>query len=209
MTTADLAAAAIAVIDRDGLPALTMRAVAKELRVATMALYRYVTDRDHLEILVVDRVLEGVDLTLPPDTDWRARIDLLMHRMRDAVSAHPETVPLFLRHRQSATATLRYIEATLAVLTDAGFDGRDRVIAQRAIIGFLLGFLQNEHHASLRGPGTEAMARLSPHEYPLLVQTASQAREVSPAEEFSGGVRILLRGLDPRFERTRVAQQDE
>ncbi len=172
-----------------------MRAVAKELRVATMALYRYVADRDQLEVLVVDRVLDPIDLALPPAADWRDRLATLLHRMRAAVSDHPETVPLVLRHRQSSVATLRYIEAMLTVLADAGFEGRDRVVAQRAVIAFLLGFLQNEHHAALRGEGTAAMANLSPEQFPLLARTARVARGVSPEEEFGGGVDILLRGL--------------
>jgi AcrR family transcriptional regulator len=37
----DVARAAIALADRDGLAALTMQAVAKELGFTTMALYRY------------------------------------------------------------------------------------------------------------------------------------------------------------------------
>ena len=38
-----------------------MRAVAAELGMATMALYRYVSDRDALEALIVEQVLGGID----------------------------------------------------------------------------------------------------------------------------------------------------
>ncbi|MEV0297165.1 TetR/AcrR family transcriptional regulator C-terminal domain-containing protein [Nocardia sp. NPDC050710] len=198
LTTADLATAALAVIDRDGLAALTMRSVAKELRMATMALYRYVADRDQLEVLVVDRVLDPIDLDLPAGADWREQAALLLHRLRNAVSAHPAAVPLVLRHRQASVVTMRYIEAMLTVLTDAGFEGPDRVIAQRTVIGFLLGYLQNEHYASIRGPGTASLASMSADEFPLLVQTAGQAQTMSVDDEFGGGVEIVLRGLEPR-----------
>lgn len=67
LTTADLATAALAVLDREGLPALTMRAVAKELGMATMALYRYVRDRDELEVLVADQVFAAIDTALPEE----------------------------------------------------------------------------------------------------------------------------------------------
>ncbi|MYR02034.1 helix-turn-helix domain-containing protein, partial [Streptomyces sp. SID6139] len=60
-----LAAAALTVLDRDGLAALSMRAVAKELGMSTMALYRYVRDRDELELLVVEFVLAAVDTGAP------------------------------------------------------------------------------------------------------------------------------------------------
>ena len=200
LTTHDLAAAALAVIDRDGLSALTMRAVAKELRMATMALYRYVTDRDELEILVANRILDPVDVSLPPGTDWRERATLLLDRLRAAASAHPAAIPLTLRHRQSTPASLRWIEAMLTVLTDAGFTGPERVIAQRTIVGFLLGYLQNEHYASLIGPGTETLARASAEQFPLLAETAAQARTMSPADEFRGGTAIVLQGLAARLE---------
>ncbi|GHJ12712.1 MULTISPECIES: TetR/AcrR family transcriptional regulator [unclassified Micromonospora] len=60
-----LADAALAVLDRDGLAGLTMRAVGAQLGTSTMGLYRYVADRDELESLVVERVLDRVD-TRPP-----------------------------------------------------------------------------------------------------------------------------------------------
>src|SRR5216117_771329 len=107
-----------------------MRTVARELGMATMSLYRYVADRRGLEVLVVDHVLAEVD-TSPPAGDWRAQLTVLLGRMRAAASAHPEAVPLVLRHRQSSPSSLRWIEATLTVLTSAGFRGRERVVAQR------------------------------------------------------------------------------
>ncbi|MEV0032959.1 TetR/AcrR family transcriptional regulator C-terminal domain-containing protein [Nocardia sp. NPDC050793] len=198
LTTDDLGNAALAVIDRDGLEGLTMRAVAKELDIATMGLYRYVADRDRLEVLVVDRVLGAMETAPPEGEDWRARAAVLLARMRAAVAAHPAVVPLILRHRQSSTASLHWMEAMLAVLTAAGFTGRERVIAQRTVVGFLLGFLQNEHYASIAGPGTATIAALATDDFPLLVQTASQARRMSVDDEFRGGVEIVLRGLSPR-----------
>jgi AcrR family transcriptional regulator len=194
LTDAQLVAAALAVVDRDGLPALTMRAVARELGVATMGLYRYVADRQALELLVVEHVLGSVDQSLP-DAAWQERVRVLLDRMRVAVARHPAVVPLVLRHRQAAPGSLRLIEAMLSVLTDGGFDGTDRVLAQRTLIGHLLGFLQNEHFAALSGPGTIAMAELPADEYPLLARTAADARTVPPDEEFRRGLDIVLRGL--------------
>jgi AcrR family transcriptional regulator len=194
LTGDQLVAAALAVVDRDGLPALTMRAVARELGVATMGLYRYVADRQALELLVVEHVFGSVDLSLP-DAGWQERVRVLLDRMRVAVARHPAVVPLVLRHRQAARASLRLIEAMLSALTDGGFDGTDRVLAQRTLIGHLLGFLHNEHFAALSGPGTIVMSELSPDEYPLLARTAADARSVPPDEEFRRGLDIVLRGL--------------
>ncbi|GAA0902710.1 TetR/AcrR family transcriptional regulator [Pseudonocardia zijingensis] len=197
LTDDQLVAAALAVVDRDGLAALTMRAVARELGVATMGLYRYVADRSALELLVVDHVFRTVDLELP-DSSWEDRIRLLLDRIRVAVARHPAVVPLVLRHRQAAPGSLRLIETMLEALTDGGFTGTERVLAQRTLIGHLLGFLQNEHHAALSGPGTIVMSELSPDDYPLLARTAADARSVPPDEEFRRGLDIVLRGLSSR-----------
>ncbi|MGK8469198.1 TetR/AcrR family transcriptional regulator [Nocardia cyriacigeorgica] len=198
LTTDDLTGAALAVIDRDGLDALTMRAVAKELGMATMALYRYVADRAALEVLVVQRIFAAIDLTLPPGLDWRDRIRSLLDRTRQASAEHPAAVPLILRHRQSARGSLNLIEAMLSALTDAGLTGADRVIAQRTLIAYLLGFLQNEHYAALSGKGTAVMAALSPQEFPLLAQTAGEAQAVPPETEFNAGLNVILDGLADR-----------
>jgi AcrR family transcriptional regulator len=194
LTDDQLVVAALAVVDREGLSALTMRAVARELGVATMGLYRYVADRQALETLVVDHVLRSVDLSLPEGA-WLDRVRVLLDRMRVAVARHPGIVPLVLRHRQAAPGSLRLIEAMLSVLADGGIEGADRVLAQRTLIGYLLGFLQNEHYAALSGPGTIAMSELSSEEYPLLARTAADARAVPPEEEFRRGLDIVLRGL--------------
>ncbi|WP_227980885.1 TetR/AcrR family transcriptional regulator [Nocardia spumae] len=196
LTTADLASAALAVIDRAGLSALTMRAVATELGMATMALYRYVADRDTLEALIVDHVLGEIEVTTPADADWRTRLALLLERMRAAVSAHPAMAPLVPRHRHASAAALRWMEATLAALAEGGFRGRDRVIAQRTLVAFLLGFLENEHYGAIAGSGTAAIAALPAADYPHLTETAARAREITAAAEFGGGLEILLRGLE-------------
>ncbi|MEV5838450.1 TetR/AcrR family transcriptional regulator C-terminal domain-containing protein [Nocardia sp. NPDC052112] len=197
LTSPAVAAAAVAVLDRDGLSGLTMRAVAKELRIATMGLYRYVADRDELEMLIVDHLLADIDLRPPADPDWRDRVTALLDRMRTTVSSHPAAVPLVVRHRQSAPNSLRWIEAMLTVLTDAGFTGIDRILAQRTLMAFLLGHLQNEHYGPLSGQGTTAMTRLDPADYPVLVETATAAGNVDADTEFRLGIEIVLRGLAP------------
>ncbi|WP_433198937.1 TetR/AcrR family transcriptional regulator [Nocardia sp. CA-107356] len=197
LTSPAIAAAAIAVLDRDGLSGLTMRAVAKELRIATMGLYRYVADRDELEVLLVDHLLATIDLTPPKAPDWRDRVTALLDRMRTAICTHPAAVPLVVRHRQSAPASVRWIEAMLTVLTAAGFTGIGRVLAQRTLVAYLLGHLQNEHYGPLSGAGTAAMTRLTPADYPLLTETATDARKVDAETEFRLGIEIVLRGLAP------------
>ncbi|MFF8836584.1 TetR/AcrR family transcriptional regulator C-terminal domain-containing protein [Streptomyces sp. NPDC015130] len=191
-----LAAAALTVIDRDGLSALSMRAVAKELGVSTMGLYRYVADRDELEELVVEHVLGSVDTTPPAEpAPWQERIEIMARRLRDGVAAHPGAVPLAVTHRHRAVAGLQWSETVLGILTEAGFDGGRRVVALRALHGYVTGAIQLEHLGPLAGEGTAAIAALPEDRFPHLTATARSAGEVGPDEEFLGGLRFLLRGL--------------
>ncbi|WP_369144411.1 TetR/AcrR family transcriptional regulator [Streptomyces sp. R44] len=190
------AAAALAVIDRDGLAALSMRTVAKELGMSPMGLYRYVADRVELEGLVVERVLGAVDTTPPTrDSPWRERVELMVRRLRDAVVRHPAAIPLTVTHRHRAAAGLRWSETVLGILAEAGIDGGSRVVALRALHGYVTGAIQLEQLAPLAGSGTEAIAALPADRFPRLAETARDARAIGPDEEFFGGLRLLLRGL--------------
>lgn len=160
-----------------------------------MALYRYVDGRAQLERHIVDHVLSTVELRVPPGLPWQERVAVLMERVRSAVAEHPPALPLFVIHRHSAPASLRWIEATLAVLADAGFAGEERVVAQRALVSYLLGALQLEHLGPLSGAGTATMASLPATEFSLLAETARQARRINPDDEFHQGLGALLRGL--------------
>jgi AcrR family transcriptional regulator len=196
LTHDQIAAAALAVIDRDGLAGLSMRAVGSELHMSTMALYRYVQDREQLEGLVVAGVLAAAELTTPPDAPWTERLTLLVERVRAAVAAHPSVVPLLLLHRHDSAASLGWGEAMLGVLTEAGFAGVQRVVAFRCMLSYLIGALQVEHFGPLSGAGTVAIAQLPSADYPNLAATARDAGSVPPQQEFGQGFAILLRGLE-------------
>ncbi|MFK0168714.1 TetR/AcrR family transcriptional regulator [Streptomyces sp. NPDC090306] len=196
LTGARLAAAALAVIDRDGLAGLSMRAVAKELGTSTMALYRYVRDREELERLVVELVLGSVDTRLPDDAaPWRERIEILVRRLRDTVAAHPEAVPLTVTHRHHSRGALLWSEAVLAVLADAGAGDERRVVALRGLLGYVIGAIQLEHLGALSGAGTAAIAELPEAEFPHLRRIGREAQGVGVEREFMGGLTLLLDGL--------------
>lgn len=197
LTQPQLASAALAVLDRDGLAGLSMRAVAKELRMSTMGLYRYVSDREDLERLLVEQVLSAVDTTPPPgDMPWQERVEELVRRLRETVGAHPAVIPLTVVHRHRTRSGLGWSETVLEILTEAGFaDGR-RVVALRGLIGYVTGAIQLEQLGPLSGSGTDALAELPPQEFPHMADTARRARGVDPDEAFFGGLRALLRGLD-------------
>ncbi|MEU6878570.1 TetR/AcrR family transcriptional regulator [Streptomyces sp. NPDC046712] len=196
LTQDQLAAAALAVIDRDGLTGLSMRTVAKELGMSTMGLYRYVADRDELEGLVAERVLSTVDPTPPAaGTPWPERIEVMVRRLRDSVGAHPAAVPLTVTHRHRLPGLLRWSESLLGILAEAGIEGEQRVVALRGLISYVVGAIQLEHLGSLAGAGTTAIAELPVDRYPYMTDAAHHAPGIDAEREFFGGLTVYLRGL--------------
>jgi AcrR family transcriptional regulator len=194
LTPVLLAKAALAVIERAGPSGLSMRAVADELGMGTMSLYRYVQSREQLEVLVVDLVLEGLDLDVTRHKTWIDRATALAVRAHAAATAHPAATPLILGRRDASLHSLRWGEALLRVLTEAGFAGQRRVIAFRSIVAYVFGAVQLQQLGPLAGKGTEAITMLPHDDFPLLAETARSARKIAPEMEFLSGLRLVLRG---------------
>ncbi len=194
LTTRQIAAAALALIDRDGLPALSMRTVAAELDRRTMALYRYVEDREELECLVVDLALGPVldrAAREPAAPSPRARLLALLDLMREAVGAHPGILPLAVRHHGSCLPALRWRERLLEALADAGLDAPQRAAALHALVAYVIGELELEHQAA-SATGTVPAGPLVPEAFPLL---SAALAATDPARAFTDGARTVLDGL--------------
>jgi AcrR family transcriptional regulator len=89
-TRADIAAAAIRVADAEGLEAVSMRRVAKDLGAGTMSLYHYVRDKDDLVALMTDLVLsEYLVDEAQLDRGWREGLAAIAHATRAALRNHP------------------------------------------------------------------------------------------------------------------------
>lgn len=200
LTSEEIATAALAVIDRGGLAALSIRAVAAELGVGTMSLYRYFADREQLEGYVVDLVFASISTDLPARSSWTKRVETLLQRLRDAVADHPAVVPLLLTHRFTAESAMPWSEQLMSALAKAGFDGKHRFLAFRLLTSYVIGVVQSEHFGVLPLAGQPIKAERHEREYPLLAENAPYARNAVSDEEFRWGLAIVLNGLEATIE---------
>ncbi len=200
LTSEEIATAALAVIDRGGLAALSIRAVAAELGVGTMSLYRYFADREQLEGYVVDLVFASVTTDLPARLSWAKRVEMLLQSLRDAVADHPAVVPLLLTHRFTAESAMPWAEQLMSALAKAGLDGKHRFLAFRLLTSYVIGVVQSEHFGVLPLGGQPIEAERHEQEYPLLAENAPYARNAVSDEEFRWGLAIVLNGLEATIE---------
>ncbi len=148
-------------IDRDGAQGLTMRALANELDVVPMALYRYVHGREDLLEAVVALLLEGVRHDLDDELakgSWQGYLQTLANSVRSIAVEHSAAFPLVATRHPSAPwlrpplRSLDLVQDFLHTLQGHGFKDRQVVDAYRAFSSFLLGQLLLE--AAIRGAET-------------------------------------------------------
>ena len=134
--------AALALVDREGAGALSMRRVAGELRAGTMSLYNHVADKADLERLVLERVLAG--LRYEPAADAAGAGRDFAHAVRNAFLAHPATIVL-LGTGAGPEPMVQGLAASHDDLVARGLDAGTAVqmigAVSRYVIGSLLGEL--------------------------------------------------------------------
>ena len=199
-------ATALALIDRDGADALSMRRLGAALGRDPMILYRHAPDKAALLDGVVETVLAQLKVDAA-DPDWTAQLRVVARDYRALALAHPHVVPLLVtRPRATPLAlrprgTLRPLEDILALLTGAGFSGADALHVYRAFFGFLNGHVLNELQELVENPDeTDDLLRLGLNrlplgEFPLLRGLAHTLATYDGAIELERGLDLLLTGL--------------
>lgn len=89
LTLEQIADAAIDLADAEGLDAVSMARLAESLGFTTMSLYRYVSSKDEVLMLMSDRAAGRPPAVGPDVGDWRARLELLLGLMQPVLAAHP------------------------------------------------------------------------------------------------------------------------
>ena len=198
-TRAQLQEAALALVDEQGLSALSMRTLAGALGTGPMTLYNYVKDRDELDALVVEAVLAEVKAPRSHGADkenWQADVRAIVEATWRTVRRHPNVIPLLLTRRTLHDTTLRWAEGLLEALARSGRRDTELLVAFRTVSGFVMGLAQ----AQLSGPTADnadvARAEALPADrYPRLIEIAKAARGLGPDREFRAGLDIVMAGL--------------
>ncbi|QYJ02789.1 TetR/AcrR family transcriptional regulator [Nocardioides panacisoli] len=195
--------AAIAVADRDGRDALSMRNVGKQLGVEAMSLYHHVSGKEALLDAVVDRIFAGIALP-EPDEDWREAMWRRASSARDQLAAHPWALGLIESRRTPGEALLRHHDAVLGSLRRGGFSVAGAAHAFSVIDAYVYGFVLTEANLPFEAPeevgevAGDLMAQLPQDAFPHLAEMVVE-HALLPGydyrEEFGHGLELVLDGL--------------
>jgi AcrR family transcriptional regulator len=198
--------AALRVMDEEGLDAVTMRRLGRELGVEAMSLYNHVEDKDAVLRGVLALVMAGFDLPEDRDLDWIERVRQMSRTFRGLLLRHPGVIPLLSEKSGPITdaRALVPIETALQTLRDAGLSEAETIHAYRAVVGFVVGSAALEVAGFLNvgdaGPAhLEEMAAAIPVErFPQIMELLPAMHNCDASEEFEHGLDLLLTGLSTR-----------
>ena len=194
---------ALQIMDREGVEALTMRRVGRELGVEAMSLYNHVRDKEDLLDAITGAVM--AEFRWQPTTDdWVEQGRQAAREWRRLLKSHPNVIRLIVerKHPMSSPDMLRPTEIALDILRRAGLSEKDTVNAFQAIGGYIFGVVMMEtgNLAPGRphdGDGAIPMefARQISDGFPCLAQMLPWFIECDTDATFELGLDLLLDGI--------------
>jgi AcrR family transcriptional regulator len=201
-TREQLARRALAIMDAHGSEALTMRRLAEQLGMGTMALYRYFPSKNDLMDAAVEVAAPEVELPEPGAGPWKEHLADLARALFRAGLRHPSVARArFDRPLQSPSA-MQVTDRAIALLLEAGLSKRDAVAAFKALLVHTLGaaaFAASEARPEVRQRASDRHAAIPAEELPSMAAVASEFTAALGGDQaFELGLAALLDGIELR-----------
>ncbi|EDY49916.1 TetR-family transcriptional regulator [Streptomyces clavuligerus] len=142
-----IVAESIALLDEEGLDALSMRKLGTRLNAGATSMYSHVSSKDELIELTVDEIYREIEI--PPLTtpdDWRAAAWTSAHSLRTAVLRHPWIASVLgeVSGASLGPNMLRMSEGLLTLFEEGGFDPDGANTALGTLFAYVLGQTTSE-----------------------------------------------------------------
>jgi TetR/AcrR family transcriptional regulator, tetracycline repressor protein len=195
--------AALSLVDEEGIEALSMRRLAKELGVDPMAIYHHLSNKRALLSALIKEVFSGMRvMDLEGTGDWRGRVRAWALAFRKVARAHPKLVPQLASHPEAAAeATLESTEELYAAFEAAGMKPYQVVGAVGVVIDYLNGFALAEASGALGDPDEhrkmfELLDARPREELPAMRRTLEALPNEDLGMSFEFGLEVVLSGLE-------------
>ena len=188
--------AALAMIERDGAEAFSMRLLAAELGVTPMALYNHVGGKLELLRNVAGQMLAEIEFDNGTQ-DWRERVAGCFRALRDACLRHPGAARLLEVDGVAPAAVFAPMQVAVAALTGAGLSATDALRAYFTLIAFTLGQAGYQARGPVAAlePGPAAGAgSLDDKLAEIIGPSLENAWDFDAAFEF--GLKLILDGIE-------------
>ncbi|MEV7190326.1 TetR/AcrR family transcriptional regulator C-terminal domain-containing protein [Streptomyces sp. NPDC093510] len=197
-----IAAAAVALVDRDGLERFGVRRLAQELGVDPMSIYHHIKGKAALLDAISEAVLAEVAAPTGEDTSpgWEGVARRTAHGYRDMAYRHPRVFPLLVTRAQTSPVAVAALEELVAAMRAAGLPGQVAADAPMVLFSFL-----NGHLAARTGGGPDGPAAVPAFDadaYPAMTAIGPLMADFGSVAEFDRMLDTVLAGIRDQAGRT-------
>ncbi len=189
---------AVALVDSEGLDALSMRRLGAELGTDPMAVYYYVPNKGALLDAIVEAVMAEIDLSVDdPSEPADERLVRAAKAYAEVLVRHSNALPLLLARGPATPAALAPVERMVAILRDGGLSVAHAVAGMHVMTAAVRGYaaiIATQMADPVRRDVEGLVALASPGELPHLSEAAAQPRQDLQAG-FDFGLRAIAVGL--------------
>ncbi len=202
--------AALALVDEEGVEALTMRRLGRELGVEAMSLYGYVDSKEDLLEGVVEQIFREMPLIAPGPGDWQVRLRRHAAVYRKVLLAHPNVVRLVARRPLETEGIAAFVDSAVAELRSVGLDlsMADRVLG--IIAGFTQGHVAEQVGDELRPRPSTPVERppVDSRRFPHLAGILG-LKPTDYDAEFELGIDFIIAGIERMLDEPPPPPHDE
>jgi AcrR family transcriptional regulator len=193
---------AVAYADEHGVEELSMRKLGAELDVEAMSLYNHVGNKDDIYDGMIDYVFALIPL---PDTntDWQESIRSIGVAGMDTFTEHGWVVALLMIRGNFGPSAMRFTDAVIGILTNAGFSDEDAHHAWQMLSSHTMGYA---FQAAANPAGThnehvdvEAALSAAGDQFPNVSRLAPLLAQCEYGSEYAFGLEIIIDGLAARL----------
>jgi len=199
LSRAGIVRVAIETADAEGLDAVSMRRLARELQAGAMSLYHYFENREELLELMIDTVAAEMVVPDLPE-EWRPALEAVARHSHAMFRRHTWVLPIFQDVPAVTPNLLRHIEQTARAIAPLGETVDPLLLAglTNAVddytIGFTLRQLGGEERRGREWSTPELGALLESGEFPLVSMFIASGTPMPPPD-FEQGLKWLLDGF--------------
>jgi AcrR family transcriptional regulator len=210
ITQEAIVAAALKLLDAQGLEALSMRRIADELGTGPASLYWHVGSKDGLLDLLFDAVIGEQDVPDPDPEHWQDQLREVARTMRATILGHRDIIRISIGRIPMGPNALRYSERVLAILRTGGVPDQLAVTGHLLLIAIVNGYTLDETGEGGQPPADQPpvdeaarmvrdfMTSLPAEHFPNLVAVADQFTFTDPDQRFEVLLDIYFEGLAKR-----------
>jgi TetR/AcrR family transcriptional regulator, tetracycline repressor protein len=201
-----LAAGALALADREGVEAVTIRRLATDNSVTPMALYWHFKDKDAVLDGIAEQIYSSVVLPDPNNQPWDVQLRAALLALLAAIRPHPLAADLLAPRVMKSEAGLILAEHVIGMLRNAGFPAQDATQTASFLLCSIVTLVTSE--PGRHTPGSEEakddiqrakraqLDSLSPRQFPFLLESARFFVECDDEESyFANGMDFLIAGV--------------